>query len=103
MTIKPSLSFVSRLSYKPEAARRGFRETLQRNLADENPGIRAKAVRSLVKLAQHGHLNGEERARLNVTLNRLLGNDDHFEWDRACVVRKEAQQALKYVQIRRLL
>jgi HEAT repeat protein len=84
-------------SHLPEAVRRSFRETLQKNLAAENPAIRAKAVRSLGKLAQHGHLNGEERARLKVAFARLIGNDDQFEWDRAYVVRKEAEEALKYV------
>ncbi len=80
-----------------EEVRRGFIEKLQRNLADPNPGIRAKAVRSLGKLARYGHLNAEERERLKATFLLILGKDEHFEWDRAYVVRKEAEEALKYV------
>ena len=34
----------------------GFLEVLQTNLSDYSPGVRAKAVRSLGKLAKHGHL-----------------------------------------------
>ncbi len=81
----------------PEEIRCGFWERLQRNLADASPGIRAKAVRSLGKLAQHGHLNARERWELAATLHRILGEDENYEWDRAYVVRKEAKEALQYV------
>ncbi len=81
----------------PEEMRRGFVEKLHNNLADENAGIRAKAVRSLGKLAKHGHLMTQEREKLQATFNRILGKDEHFEWDRAFVVRKEAEEALRYV------
>jgi PBS lyase HEAT-like repeat len=70
---------------------------LQRNLADPSPGIRAKAVRSLGKLAKFGHLTANERDQLGVTLKRILGEDEAFEWDRAYVVRKEAKEARQYV------
>jgi hypothetical protein len=58
--------------------------------------VRAKAVRSLGKLARYGHLNGRERWELAAILRRILGKDERFEWDRAYVVRKEAQEALSY-------
>ncbi|MDZ7344606.1 MAG: hypothetical protein ONA90_08835 [candidate division KSB1 bacterium] len=77
--------------------RRGFFEQLYKNLNDEHAGIRAKAVRSLGKLAKHGHLTTNEREKLKVALNHLLGSDEQFEWDRAYVVRREAEEALKYV------
>lgn len=66
-------------------------------LADPNPGIRAKAVRSLGKLARNGFLEPPELEELRATLELLLGTDDHFEWDRAYVVRKEAEEALAYL------
>ncbi len=81
----------------PEEIRCGFWERLQRNLADASPGIRAKSVRSLGKMAQCGHLNGRERWELAAVLRRILGEDEAFEWDRAYVVRKEAREALGYV------
>jgi HEAT repeat protein len=80
-----------------EEMRCGFLETFQKNLADENTAIRAKAMRSLGKLAQYGHLTAEERAKLKTTFKHFLGNDEYFEWDRAFVVRKEAEEALKCV------
>ena len=72
-------------------------ERLRANLADASPGIRAKAVRSLGKLAKFGHLTAGQRGQLKVTLQRILGEDEHFEWDRAYVVRKEGKEALGYV------
>jgi HEAT repeat protein len=72
-------------------------ERLRSNLGDGSPAIRAKAVRSLGKLAKHGHLAAAECERLAVTLKRVLGEDEHYEWDRAYVVRKEAREALQYV------
>jgi hypothetical protein len=80
-----------------EQLRAGLVVVLQRNLADTSPGIRAKAVRSLGKLARFGHLTANERGQLEVTLKRILGEDEAFEWDRAYVVRKEAREALQYV------
>ena len=77
----------SRLS---EQARRMCIEKLQKNLADPNPSIRSKAVRSLGKLAKHNHLSEDERAKLESTCRLLLGKDENFEWDRAYIVRKEA-------------
>jgi HEAT repeat protein len=72
-------------------------ERLRKNLADTSPGIRAKAVRSLGKLAKHGHLTQDQRGQLRRTLLHLTGDDGRFEWDRAFVVRKEAKEALEYV------
>jgi HEAT repeat protein len=80
----------------PEDQRAAFVAALQRNLGDASPGVRSKAVRSLGKLARFGHLTGDERAWLAGALKRLLGEDEHFEWDRAYIVRKEAKEALAY-------
>jgi len=79
-----------------EGLRLAFQEALQANLGDFSAGVRAKAVRSLGKLARYGHLNGRERWELAAILRRILGKDERFEWDRAYVVRKEAQEALSY-------
>ncbi len=72
-------------------------ERMRTNLADPSPAIRAKAVRTLGKLAHFCHLSDQQSQQLTVTLHRILGEDEHFEWDRAYVVRKEARQALQYV------
>lgn len=81
----------------PDDIRLAFVETLRRNLADPNPGIRAKAVRSLGKLARYGHLTAQERTQLKTTCDLILGKDDNYEWDRAYIVRRQAEEALQYV------
>jgi len=73
-----------------------FIEQLHANLADTNPGIRAKAVRSLGKMTKYGHLTKPERQKLKKLCQLILGTDDNFEWDRAYIVRKEAEEALRY-------
>jgi HEAT repeat protein len=81
----------------PGEMRAAIVERLHQNVADTSSGIRAKAVRSLGKLAKLGHLDGAERARLGALLQRILGKDERFEWDRAYIVRKEAEDAIRYV------
>ncbi len=79
------------------AAVQGVVDTVRANLADGSPAIRAKAVRTLGKLARYGHLSPQQCEQLSTTLHRILGEDDQYEWDRAYVVRKEAREALQYV------
>ncbi len=81
----------------PNDVRLAFLDVLQANLGDHSPGVRAKAVRSLGKLARYGQLTARERWELAVRLRRILGQDENFEWDRAYVVRKEAQEALGHM------
>jgi HEAT repeat protein len=70
---------------------------LKVNLGDVSPGIRAKAARSLGKLAKFGLLKEPERADLKAAFQRLLGQDENYEWDRAYIVRREAEEALQYL------
>ena len=77
----------------PAELREGFLAKCQERLADANPAIRAKAVRSLGKMARHGHLNPDEVEQLRATLSHILGEDEDFDWDRAYVVRREAKEA----------
>ncbi|MBN2030843.1 HEAT repeat domain-containing protein [bacterium] len=81
----------------PDEIRILFIERLQVNLADPNPGIRSKAVRSLGKLAKYGHLNVKEKKKLKMLCELILGIDGSFDWDRAYIVRKEAKEALGYI------
>ncbi len=71
-------------------------EVLRANLGDPNPGIRAKAVRSLGKMAHGGYLEDELCAWLQRVLARVLGEDEANDWDRAYIVRREAREALRY-------
>jgi HEAT repeat protein len=72
-----------------------FLERLYKNLSDQNTGVRAKAMRSLGKLARYKHLTIPERAQLKAICQNILGTDESNEWDRAFRVRKEAGEALQ--------
>jgi hypothetical protein len=80
-----------------ESTRAAMIDRLYQNLADTSPVIRAKAVRSLGKLARFGHMNPGDRARLKSVCENLLGLDKDFEWDRAYIVRYQAQEAMQYL------
>jgi len=75
--------------------RQQFVKCLRDNLSDDNASVRAKAIRSLGKMAKYGHLVDSEREQLKAACREILGIDKH-EWDRAFVVRKEAEEALGY-------
>lgn len=80
-----------------EELRRGFVERLRDNLSDPNAGIRSKAVRSLGKLAKYGFMTSTEKEKFKETIGLIMGTDENYEWDRAYIVRKEAEEALVYV------
>jgi HEAT repeat protein len=69
-------------------------DVIRVNLSDPSPGVRSKAIRSYGKLARFGYLNDEEKDKCRETCELLLGIDDQYDWDRAYIVRKEAQEAL---------
>ncbi len=69
-------------------------DAIRVNLGDSSAGVRSKAIRSYGKLARYGHLDNEERQKCKETCELLLGVDDQYDWDRAYIVRKEAQEAL---------
>lgn len=78
----------------PSEYKKDMLDAIQTNLADSSAGVRSKAIRSYGKLARHGHLSDEQKAKCRETCELLLGIDEKFDWDRAYIVRKEAQEAL---------
>jgi hypothetical protein len=81
----------------PEETRLEILTRLRTNLADRNTGVRSKAIRSLGKMARRGHLTEAERKVLTEACHRLVGDDEAFDWDRAFVIRREAEEALRYL------
>lgn len=73
-------------------------EALCRLTGDDQPAIRAKAVRSLGKMAAAGHLDAARKADLAVRLESLLTRGEDHEWDHAWIVRREAKEALLQVR-----
>ncbi len=78
-----------------EERRSAFHAALRENLADESSGIRAKAVRSLGKMARFGFLEAAEKKQLEGTFLNILGKDEAYDWDRAYAVRREAEKAMQ--------
>lgn len=78
--------------FPPELAATAF-TVLRAHAADTMPHVRAKAVRSLGKLAFYGHLDPENVAAVRDLCERALGKDQH--WDNAYIVRHEALEALE--------
>ena len=77
--------------------RRAVVGRLLANLVDRSQVIRAKAVRSLGKLAKLGHMTPDECAELGTVCASLLGTDDAHTWDHAYIVRREAEEAMRYL------
>jgi HEAT repeat protein len=75
-------------------------EALLRTLADFQPAVRAKAVRSLGKMLRVGYLTSEQAERFSIAVLRILGRDEAYEWDRAYIVRREAEEALRQLEAR---
>jgi HEAT repeat protein len=67
---------------------------LQAALGDPTPPVRAKALRSLGKMAAGGFLPAEGVEKVNQACLRVLGRTD-FDWDVAYIVRVEAEEALR--------
>lgn len=68
---------------------------LLEHAADPMPHVRAKAVRSLGKLARFGHLRPALRATLRQMCEQIIGKEQ--TWDNAYIVRHEAHEALQYL------
>ena len=75
-------------------------EVLFRTLSDAQPAVRAKAVRSLGKLARFGYLEAAQKERVRLVVLRILGRDEAQEWDRAFIVRREAEETLRHLEAR---
>jgi HEAT repeat protein len=75
-------------------------EVLFRTLSDVQPAVRAKAVRSLGKLVRAAYLSPAQEERVRLAVLRILGRDEAHEWDRAFIVRREAEEALRHLEAR---
>ena len=73
-------------------------ENLVQRLSDEGHGVRSKSIRSLGKMARFNLLDRDQTKRLRAIVDRTLGIDESYQWDRAYIVRKEAQQILDFLK-----
>ena len=72
-------------------------DALHRATTDLQPVIRAKAVRGLGKMGRIGVLNKAQTAKARERIEEILGDRDAEQWDRAFVVRREANEARAYL------
>jgi HEAT repeat protein len=75
-------------------------EVLFRALSDAQPAVRAKALRSLGKLVRFGYLGASQEEHVRLAVLRVLGRDEAHEWDRAFIVRREAEETLRHLEAR---
>lgn len=80
-----------------ERRRHEVYDALLRAVGDREPAVRAKAVRSLGKLARHGWLDASRTEHLRTLLAALLTRGEETDWDRAFIVRREAHEALAHL------
>lgn len=69
-------------------------ETAQERTTDPLPGVRAKALRTLGKLAVNGFLNPEQKTAAREQMKKALGLHSAQSADGAFLVRREAEIAL---------
>jgi len=81
-----------------------FSEELRSNIFDavfrflSNPQVlvRKNAARALGKMLRKGLLSKENEQKLYKTFLAIAGRDEHHNWDRAFIVRREAEDFLPY-------
>jgi HEAT repeat protein len=76
-------------------------EVLFRALADPQPVVRSKCIRSLGKMVRAAYLTTAQEGQVDHAARSILGEDDLHEWDRAYIVRCEATEALRHLEARR--
>jgi hypothetical protein len=72
-------------------------DSLVRATTDKEPGVRAKGVRGLGVMARTGLLNEEQKSAAEARVRQIVGQHDHYHWDRAFIVRREAEEALEHL------
>jgi hypothetical protein len=49
------------------------------------------------KRARFGFIDSKEKTVAKKTMRRILGLDEAFDWDRAYILRAEAEETMKYL------
>jgi len=71
-------------------------DSIVEKLADSKPIVRQQAVRALGLMQQKGLLMDDQRAKVKENFLALLGRDNRHNWDRAFIVRSEAEKYLPF-------
>ncbi len=68
-------------------------------LSDSKPLVRKNAARTLGKMLRKGVLSSENEKRVYHAFLAIMGKDEHHNWDRAFIVRREAEEFLRYFNV----
>jgi ferredoxin--NADP+ reductase len=71
-------------------------EAVFRFLSNPQVLVRKNAARTLGKMLRKGLLSNENESKLYKTFLAIAGRDEHHNWDRAFIVRREAEDFLPY-------
>ena len=63
----------------------------------ESPELRDRAVQEIGRPAKADYLSDDQKAKASTTLASILAIGGTHEWDRAFIVRREAEDAYKYL------
>ncbi|MEW6377886.1 MAG: HEAT repeat domain-containing protein [Thermodesulfobacteriota bacterium] len=80
-----------------QKVRKKMFSSLIKNLSDSHSAVRAKAVRSMGKMGKFGFIGLKEKSVAKKAVRKILGLDEAFDWDRAYIVRAEAEEAMNYL------
>lgn len=69
------------------------------SIADTHATIRAKTIRSLLKMGRSGLLTPEQHDKFMVACRRITGEEGRQVWDTAFIVRKEALEAMEEMAV----
>ena len=75
-------------------------DTVFELLADAKPLVRKNAARALGKMQKRGLLSDKQRLQALVAFKAILGTDGQHSWDRAFIVRHEAEHFLPLFSVR---
>jgi len=82
------------LCLAPDLARETF-DKLVKKVADPHAGTRARAISAIGRLGENGYLDDDQVKQATGLVEGILGIDDKHNWDRAFVVRREAEETYK--------
>lgn len=77
--------------------RKALFEALAGATNDLQPAVRAKGIRGIGKMARERLLDDAQRGRALERVEGILGERDPEQWDRAFIVRREANEAREYL------
>ena len=78
-------------------------DTVYELLSDSKPLVRKNAARALGKLQKRGLLSDKHRVQVLGAFKAILGTDGQHSWDRAFIVRHEAEHFLPLFSVRSTL